>query len=81
MRLYLTIGFTALFDLAALAATSPDGMVYRLGAMLWPGLQQMTYLIFLFALVHFFRQTKLDVTVPIFVAGLFTWLIGYRFAA
>ncbi len=35
----------------------------------------------LFVLVHFFEQTKLDVTVPTFAAGLFTWLIGYRLAA
>lgn len=81
MRLYLTIGFTALVGLAALAATSTDGMVYRLGAVRWRRLQQLTYLIFLFALVHFFQQTKLDVTVPTLVAGLFTWLIGYRLAA
>ncbi|HEU0155704.1 MAG TPA: ferric reductase-like transmembrane domain-containing protein, partial [Stellaceae bacterium] len=35
LRIYLTIGFTALLGLAALAATSTDGMVRRLGARRW----------------------------------------------
>jgi sulfoxide reductase heme-binding subunit YedZ len=30
------------------------------------------------ALIHFFQQTKADVSVPTFVAGLFGWMIGYR---
>ena len=32
----------------------------------------------LLALIHFFQQTKADVAVPTFVAGLFGWMIGYR---
>ncbi len=34
-RVYLTIGFTALIGLTALAATSTDAMVRRLGALRW----------------------------------------------
>jgi sulfoxide reductase heme-binding subunit YedZ len=30
------------------------------------------------ALIHYFQQTKADVTVPVFAAGLFLWLFGYR---
>ena len=30
------------------------------------------------ALIHFFQQTKADVWVPTFVAGLFGWMMGYR---
>ncbi len=78
LRVYLTIGFTALLGLTALAVTSTDGMVRRLGAGRWQRLQQLVYAIALLALIHFFQQTKLDVWVPTFVAGLFTWLIGYR---
>jgi sulfoxide reductase heme-binding subunit YedZ len=29
-------------------------------------------------LIHFFQQTKADVWVPTFVAGLFVWQMGYR---
>lgn len=78
LRLYLTIGFVALLGLAALAATSTDGMVRRLGPRRWQRLHTAIYAIGLLALIHFFQQTKADVWVPTFVAGLFGWLIGYR---
>ena len=78
LRLYLTIGFVALIGLAALAATSTDGMVRRLGGKRWQRLHSAIYGIGLLALIHFFQQTKADVWVPTFVAGLFGWMIGYR---
>jgi sulfoxide reductase heme-binding subunit YedZ len=78
LRLYLTIGFIALLGLAALAATSTDGMVRRLGPRRWQRLHQVVYAIALLALIHFFQQTKADVWLPTFVAGLFVWLMGYR---
>jgi sulfoxide reductase heme-binding subunit YedZ len=77
-RIYLIIGFTALLGLFTLAATSTDGMARRLGGRRWRRLHQASYVIALLALVHFFQQTKLDEAVPTFVAGLFTWLMGYR---
>jgi len=80
-RLYLTVGFVALIGLAVLAATSTDGMVRRLGGRRWQRLHQLSYGIALLALVHFFQQTKLDVSVPTLFAGLFVWLMGYRLAA
>ncbi|MGH6768605.1 MAG: sulfite oxidase heme-binding subunit YedZ [Xanthobacteraceae bacterium] len=78
LRVYLTIGFTALVLLTALAATSTDGMVKRLGAQRWQRLHRAVYAIALLALIHFFQQTKADVWLPTFVAGLFVWLLGYR---
>jgi sulfoxide reductase heme-binding subunit YedZ len=78
LRLYLTIGFIALSGLAVLAVTSTDGMVKRLGGRRWLRLHQVVYGIALLALIHFFQQTKADVWVPTFVAGLFCWLMGYR---
>ena len=81
LRLYLTIGFVALLGLAILAATSTDAMVRRLGGMNWRRLHQIIYAIGLLALIHFFQQTKADIGVPVFVAGLFTWLMVYRLIA
>lgn len=78
LRLYLTIGFAALLGLTALAVTSTDGMVRRLGGKRWQRLHNIIYGIGLLALIHFFQQTKADVSVPTFVAGLFGWMIGYR---
>jgi len=78
LRLYLTIGFIVVLGLATLAATSTDGMVRRLGARRWQRLHQIVYGLALLALIHFFQQTKADVWLPTFVAGLFVWLMGYR---
>ena len=80
-RVYLVIGGAAWLGLAVLAATSTDAMVRRLGGLRWRRLHQIVYVIALLALVHYFQQTKADVTVPIFVSGLFGWLIAYRLAA
>src|SRR6478672_12980117 len=80
-RVYLIIGAIAWLGLAALAATSTDGMVRRLGGLRWRRLHQIIYVIPLLALIHYFQQTKADVTVPTFAASLFLWLTGYRVLA
>jgi sulfoxide reductase heme-binding subunit YedZ len=80
-RVYLIVGATAWVGLAVLAATSTDGMVRRLGGARWRRLHQIVYAIALLALIHYFQQTKADVTVPTFAASLFLWLIAYRLFA
>ena len=77
-RFYLTIGAVALAGLTALAATSTDGMVRRLGGRNWRRLHRLVYAIGILAAVHFFLQSKLNVAEPIVMAGLLTWLLGYR---
>lgn len=77
-RFYLTIGALALAGLAALAATSTDRMVRRLGGRNWRRLHRLVYAIGILAAVHFFLQSKLNVAEPIVMAGLLTWLLGYR---
>jgi sulfoxide reductase heme-binding subunit YedZ len=80
-RVYLIVGGVAWLGLAVLAATSTDAMVKRIGGLRWRRLHQTIYLVALLALIHYFQQTKADLTVPVFVSGLFTWLMGYRLAA
>lgn len=80
-RVYLIIGMIALTGLAALAITSTDGMIKRMGGKNWRRLHQAIYVIALLALIHYFQQTKADLTVPVFVTGLFGWLIAYRILA
>jgi sulfoxide reductase heme-binding subunit YedZ len=77
-RVYLIVGVIAWLGLAVLAATSTDAMVRRLGGLKWRRLHQIVYAISLLALIHYFQQTKADVTVPIFAASLFGWLLLYR---
>jgi len=77
-RIYLTIGFSALIGLAALAATSTDGMIRRLGPRNWQRLHRLVYLIALLAVVHYCMQSKLDLWEPTIMAGIYGWLMGYR---
>lgn len=77
VRIYLTIGFAALCGLAALAATSTDAMVRRLGRR-WQTLHRLVYAIALLAVVHFCMQSKLDLWEPTIMAGIYAWLMGYR---
>jgi sulfoxide reductase heme-binding subunit YedZ len=78
LRYYLTIGFVALALITALAATSTDGMVRRLGGKRWMWLHRAVYLIGALAVVHFFIQMKADVTEPFVMGGLFAWLMLHR---
>ena len=77
-RIYLTIGFVALLILTAMAATSTDGMVRRLGGKRWRRLHRTIYLGALLAVIHFFMQVKANIDEPLVMAGLYGWLMGYR---
>jgi sulfoxide reductase heme-binding subunit YedZ len=77
-RVYLAIGFGALIGLAALAATSTDGMIGRLGGRRWQHLHRLAYLIGALAVIHYCFQSKLDLWEPTIMAGLLGWLLGYR---
>jgi sulfoxide reductase heme-binding subunit YedZ len=81
LRIYLTIGFTALLGLAALAATSTDSMIRRLGGRRWRRLHRLVYAIAALAVIHHFMQSKADVVEPLVMAGLYLWLMGYRLIA
>jgi sulfoxide reductase heme-binding subunit YedZ len=79
LRLYLTIGFTALLGLTALGITSTDGMVRRLGAIRWNRLHKITYVIAILTVIHFMMQKKLNIYEPTWMAGLLAWLLFYRY--
>lgn len=78
LRFYLTIGFVALLGLVVLGATSTDGMIARLGSARWNRLHAIVYGLTALALVHFFLQTRIDVSQPVLMTGLFLWLMGWR---
>jgi methionine sulfoxide reductase heme-binding subunit len=78
LRFYLTIGFVALIGLIALAATSTDGMIRRLGGERWSRLHRLVYPIAILGVIHFLMQTKLDISESVMVAGFLIWLLGYR---
>ena len=78
LRIYLTIGFAGVLILGALALTSTDGMVKRLGGRAWQRLHRWVYAAGVIACVHYFMQSKLNVSEPLVVAGLFLWMMAYR---
>jgi sulfoxide reductase heme-binding subunit YedZ len=78
LRYYLTIGFGGLLILLALAVTSTDQMVRRLGGKRWIALHRLVYAAGILAVVHFFIQSKADVTEPFVMGGLLAWLLAYR---
>ncbi len=78
LRFYLTIGFVALLGMIALAATSTDAAVRRLGAQRWNRLHLLIHPIALLSLLHFALQKKIDVTEPVLMTGLYVLLLGYR---
>lgn len=81
LRIYLTIGFAAVLGLSALAATSTDGMIKRLGPRRWQRLHRIVYAIALLAAVHYWMQSKLEIWEPTIMAGIYAWLMGYRLLA
>jgi sulfoxide reductase heme-binding subunit YedZ len=77
-RFYLIVGITALTGLVALGMTSTDGMIRRMGAKNWQRLHNLVYPITMLALLHFALQSKIDVTQPVLMSGLFALLMVYR---
>jgi sulfoxide reductase heme-binding subunit YedZ len=78
LRIYLTIGALGLAGLIALASTSTDAAISRLGPGRWHALHRLVYAIALLAVVHFFMQSKLNTYEPVLMAGLLIWLLAYR---
>jgi len=78
LRIYLLIGALALTGLIALASTSTDAAISRLGSARWNWLHRLVYGIAVLAAVHFFIQSKLNIYQPVLMAGFLVWLLAYR---
>lgn len=80
LRIYLTIGFVAFVGLLILAITSTDRAMRRLGGRKWQRLHYLVYPLTVLGLAHFFMQSKINVSEPVLMSGLFIWLMLYRVA-
>ena len=78
LRLYLTTGAVALIGLAALAATSSDRAVARIGSTRWNRLHSAIYVIAALSVLHFLLRSRTETFEPMLMLGLLVWLIGYR---
>lgn len=76
-RLYLTIGFIAVTGLSLLAATSFDRAIRRMGRN-WKRLHWLVYPLTALGLLHFFLQSKIDVSHPVIATGIFIALLLHR---
>lgn len=78
LRTYLTIGFVGLALLAALAATSTDAMIRRLGGRRWRLLHRSAYVIGALAILHQSMQFKLPEFEPTLLGAAYVWLMAWR---
>jgi sulfoxide reductase heme-binding subunit YedZ len=67
----------ALIGLSLLAATSFDSAVRKLGKK-WKVLHRLVYAIAVLGLLHYFIQTKIDVSPAVLMTGFFILLMIYR---
>jgi len=76
-RPYVTVGFTALVILTALAATSTAAMIRRLGKR-WQQLHYLVYVAAIAGVIHFLWLVKSDITRPAKYGIVLALLLGYR---
>jgi sulfoxide reductase heme-binding subunit YedZ len=76
-RFYLTIGFVTLLGLSALAATSTDTAVRKLGTK-WKTLHKISYGLAVLALCHYVLQSKIDITAAMQMIALFILTMTIR---
>ncbi|MCP5340288.1 MAG: sulfoxide reductase heme-binding subunit YedZ [Sinobacteraceae bacterium] len=76
-RPYITLGFVAVLLLAALAATSTQRAMRRLGRR-WQRLHWAIYPAALLGVWHFWWQVKADIRQPALYAAILTALLGWR---
>jgi sulfoxide reductase heme-binding subunit YedZ len=76
-RPFITVGFTALLLLTAMALTSTSAMRRRMGRR-WNRLHYSVYAVGLLGVCHFWWQVKQDIAEPAIYAGVLAILLGAR---
>jgi len=76
-RPFITLGFTALLLLTAMAVTSTSGMRRRLGRR-WDKLHYGAYAVAVLGVWHYWWQVKQDILEPLIYAAIAATLLGYR---
>ncbi len=76
-RPFITLGFTALLLLTAMAVTSTNGMRRRMGKR-WDKLHYSVYVVGILGVWHYWWQVKADIAEPLIYAVVLSVLLGYR---
>lgn len=77
VRPFITLGFTALLLLLAMAATSTNGIRRRMGRR-WNRLHYSVYAVGILGVWHYWWQVKLDTLEAKIYGGILVVLLGYR---
>lgn len=77
-RNYITLGMANFVIVAALAATSWNGAIKRLGAKTWRRLHKFVYLAGVLGCIHYFMMVKADTLPPTVHIGVLGGLLGVR---
>lgn len=77
-RRYITVGFLSWVSMAALAVTSTDGWVRRMGAQRWQRLHKLVYLAVVAAVIHYYWLVKSDIRLPALYGSLLAILFVAR---
>jgi sulfoxide reductase heme-binding subunit YedZ len=78
LRTYLAVGAAATIGLVALAATSSNRAVIKLGGTNWNRLHRAVYVIAALSWIHFLLRARTNTFEPMLMLGLLAWLMGYR---
>ena len=76
-RPFITLGFTAVVLLTALAVTSLTAIRRRMGKR-WQSLHNMAYVVGILGVWHYWWQVKKDISEPLIYAGVLAALLGVR---
>lgn len=77
-RLYITLGMAALLILLALAITSTNRMLRRLGPKNWQRLHRLVYVAAALGVTHFYLLVKADKREPLVYIAVLATLLGFR---
>lgn len=77
-RNYITVGMAAYVILFALAVTSPNAMVKKMGAKAWKQLHRFVYLAGALGCLHYLWMVKADIRAPLVHAAILAVLLGVR---
>jgi methionine sulfoxide reductase heme-binding subunit len=77
-RNFITVGMIAFLMLLALAVTSTNAMIRRLGGKRWQRLHRLVYPAAVAVVVHFYMMVKADIREPLIYGAIAVALLGYR---
>ncbi|HKP28100.1 MAG TPA: protein-methionine-sulfoxide reductase heme-binding subunit MsrQ [Gemmatimonadales bacterium] len=79
-RPYITIGFTAWLMLLALAVTSPQAVLRKMGGKRWRALHRLVYVVPVLGVIHFTWAQKKDIHLPLMYAAVLGGIYAIRLA-